>query len=218
MTTDEFGAVAREWFATAKHPRFGRLYRDCVYQPMLELLGYLRGNGFRTYVVSGGGVDFMRAMVGELYGIPPSHVIGSSGKNDYQVHGGRPVLVKLPEISSIDDGRGKPLNIHLHIGQRPLLAFGNSDGDLEMLQYTAGGSGARLAMLLRHDDARAEYAYDRDTQVGKLDRALDAARENRFRVVSMRDDWNAVFAPDGRKAVAPTRPGDADAGGAKVAH
>jgi len=193
MTTDEFGAVVRGWFASARHPRNGRLYRDCVYRPMLELLGYLRANGFRTYVVSGGGVDFMRAVVGELYGVTPSQVIGSSGKNDYRLRGGRAVLVKLPEISSLDDGEGKPLNIHLHIGQRPILAFGNSDGDLEMLQYTVDGSGPRLAMLLHHDDARREYAYDRNTHVGKLDRALDAARESGFRIVSMKDDWNAIF-------------------------
>jgi hypothetical protein len=193
MTTDEFARIASDWFAVARHPRFGRPYRECVYQPMLELLGYLRANHFRTYIVSGGGVDFMRAVSDDLYGIPPAQVVGSSGKTRFTMRNGRAVLVKLSEIGAVDDGPGKPMNIHLHIGQRPIFAFGNSDGDVEMLQYTSTGIGPRLALLLHHDDAPREYAYDRDSKVGRLSRGLDAARSAGWIVVSMKRDWGVVF-------------------------
>jgi phosphoglycolate phosphatase-like HAD superfamily hydrolase len=195
MTPEEFDAIAKQWFAGAKHPRFGRLYTECVYQPMLELLTYLRSNGFRTYIVSGGGVDFMRAVADELYGVPPGQVIGSSGKTEFEIRAGRPVLIKLPEISSVDDKQGKPINIQQHIGQRPILAFGNSDGDLQMLQYTGAGAAPHLMLLVHHDDGKREYAYDRATKVGKLDEALNAAAESGFRVVSMKNDWKVIFPP-----------------------
>ena len=195
MTAEEFRRIAGDWLATAKQPRFNRLYRDCTYQPMLELLGYLRANGFRTFIVSGGGVDFMRPVTEEIYGIPPSQVVGSSGKTEFEIRNGKPALIKLPEVSSIDDGKGKPININLHVGQRPILAVGNSDGDLQMLQYTKAGGAAqpRLALLVHHDDAQREYAYDRATKVGKLDKALSAAPEEGFIVISMKGDWNQIF-------------------------
>jgi len=193
ITTDAFDRAARRWFESAMHPRFGRLYRECVYQPMLELLALLRANGFRTFVVSGGGVDFMRAVAEDVYRVPPAQVIGSSGKTHFEIRDGRPVLTKLPEVSSIDDAQGKPINIHLHVGQRPILAFGNSDGDLQMLQYAAFGEQPHLALLLHHDDARREYAYDRHSPIGRLDRALDVAAKRGWTVVSMKTDWSRVF-------------------------
>jgi phosphoglycolate phosphatase-like HAD superfamily hydrolase len=193
MTTDEFVQVVRDWIATAKHPRFDRLYAACVYQPQLELLDYLRVNGFQTWIVSGGGVDFMRVFAEAVYGIPPAQVIGSSGKVQFELREGQPVFVKLPELSSYDDKEGKPENIHLHIGQKPILAFGNSDGDQAMLEYTDSGDRSRLMLIVHHDDAEREYAYDRDSAIGKLDTALTAAAAKGWMVVGMKDNWRRVF-------------------------
>ena len=192
ITTDEFAEVVRDWIGTAKHPRFERLYKECVYQPMLELLDYLRANGFQTWIVSGGGVDFMRVFTEAVYGIPPAQVIGSSGKVRFELRDGRPVLFKLPELSSFDDKEGKPANIHLHVGRRPILAGGNSDGDLAILQYTVGRDGRSLALIVDHDDAEREYAY-RVSPLGQLEAALVEAGQWGWTVVSMKDDWNRVF-------------------------
>jgi phosphoserine phosphatase len=196
MTPDEFGKVAAEWLATARHPRFGRLYTEMTYRPMLELIAYMRGNGFKTFIVSGGGADFMRAFAGEVYGIPPEQVVGSSIVVRYETGAdGKPVLVREPRVEHVDDGPGKPIGINRVIGQRPILAFGNSDGDLEMLQYTAAGSGPRFIGLVHHTDAEREWAYDRSSRVGRLDRALDEARRHGWTVVDMRRDWRDVFVP-----------------------
>jgi len=194
MTTEEYAGFATAWIDTATHPRFRHRYTECVYQPMLELLAYLRANGFKTFIVSGGGVDFMRTFSQSTYGIPTEQVIGSSVKTKFEMQDGKSVLVKLPEINSIDDKEGKPVNIGLHIGRRPLLAFGNSDGDLPMLEYASDGSGPRLALILHHDDADREWAYDRDSHVGRLDRGLDEARARGWTVVSMKNDFERVFA------------------------
>ncbi|QCI68254.1 HAD family hydrolase [Phreatobacter stygius] len=193
MTTEEFNAIVRRWTETAIHPRFQRRYVELVYQPMLELLAYLRANGFKTFIVSGGGVDFMRVFAESAYGIPPEQVIGSSGKTKFEIRDGRAVLIKQADIGSIDDKEGKPVNIDLHIGRRPTAAFGNSDGDLAMLQYAAGGPGARLMLIVHHDDAEREYAYDRQSHVGRLDKALDEATQRNWVVVSMKRDWRTVF-------------------------
>jgi hypothetical protein len=193
MTTDQFAEHVSTWIATAKHPRYDVLYKDLVYQPMLELLRYLRASGFKTYIVSGGGIDFMRVFTEEVYGIPPEQVIGSSIKTEFRMIGGQPVLFRLPELNFIDDKEGKPVGIHQFIGRRPIAAFGNSDGDLQMLQYTAAGDGSRLAFLLHHDDAEREYAYDRQSHIGRLDRALDEARERGWIVASMKNDFETVF-------------------------
>jgi hypothetical protein len=164
-----------------------------VYRPMLELLAYLRANGFRTWIVSGGGVDFIRAFSGEVYGIPPEQVIGSEGKLAYELRKGGPTIRKKSELHFVDDGPGKPVGIHARIGRRPIAAFGNSDGDLQMLEWTDTGPGARFALIVHHDDAEREWAYDRDSKIGRLDRALDTARAADWTVVSMKDDWNAIF-------------------------
>jgi phosphoglycolate phosphatase-like HAD superfamily hydrolase len=193
MTTDEFAQIVQDWIATVKHPRFDRLYADCVYQPMVELLEYLRAKGFQTWIVSGGGVDFMRVFAETVYGVPPAQVIGSSGKVQFELRDGRPVLVKLPELGSYDDKEGKPANIHLHVGRRPILAFGNSDGDQAMLEYTDSGNGPRMMLIVHHDDAEREYAYDRDSSIGKLDTALTAAAAKGWTVVGMKDSWSRVF-------------------------
>lgn len=193
MTTEEFDATVKEWIATAKHPRFGRRYNEMVYQPMLELLAYLRANGFKTFIVSGGGVEFMRAWVEPVYGIPPEQVVGSVGKEKFELRDGRPVLVKLPAVDFVDDGQGKPVGIQKFIGRRPILAFGNSDGDHQMLQWTAAGSGARFMGLVHHTDAEREWAYDRASHIGKLDKALDEATAKEWSVVDMRRDWTRVF-------------------------
>jgi phosphoserine phosphatase len=193
MTTDEFSKVAGEWIATARHPKTGRLYTDMVYAPMLELLTYLRANGFRTYIVSGGGVEFMRPWVERVYGIPPEQVIGSTIRTKFELRGGVPTLVRLPEIDFVDDKAGKPVGIHRHLGRRPIAAFGNSDGDLEMLQWTAAGPGPRLAAIVRHTDAEREWAYDRSSKVGRLDRALDEAAGKGWTVIDMKRDWRRVF-------------------------
>ena len=167
-----------------------------VYQPMLELLAYLRANGFKTFIVSGGGVEFMRAFAERTYGVPPEQVLGSQGKLKYEVRNGKPVLVKLPEVQFVDDKEGKPIGIQTFIGRRPVMALGNSDGDLQMLQWTVAGSGPRFALLVHHDDAQREWAYDRASQIGKLDKALDEAAAKGWTVVSMKDDWARVFVFD----------------------
>jgi phosphoglycolate phosphatase-like HAD superfamily hydrolase len=193
MTTDEFEQTVRDWIATAKHPKTGRLYTEMVYQPMLELLSYLRANGFKTFIVSGGGVDFMRVFSERVYGIPPEQVVGSTGKVSFELRDGKPVLVKLPEIQFVDDKAGKPVGIHQFIGRRPIAAFGNSDGDLQMLQWTAAGSGARFCLYVHHNDAEREWAYDRQSSIGRLDKGLDEAKARGWIVVSMKDDWKNIF-------------------------
>jgi len=196
MTVREFEATVIKWLETARHPRFKRPYTQCVYQPQLELLQYLRDHGFKTFIVSGGGIDFMRPWTQPVYGIPPYQVVGSSGKTKHEVEDGRPVIMKLPQVDFIDDKAGKPVGIQRFIGKRPILAFGNSDGDYEMLQYTTGGKGPRLGLLVHHDDARREYAYDRDSRIGRLARALDDAKANGWIVVSMKSDWKTIFPPE----------------------
>jgi phosphoserine phosphatase len=193
MTTDEFEQVVKDWIATARHPRFDRPYTECVYQPMLELLRYLRANGFKTWIVSGGGIEFMRPWAERVYGIPPEQVVGSSIKTKFEIRDGTPVLVRLPEVNFIDDKAGKPVGINQHIGRRPILAFGNSDGDLQMLQWTAAGHGARLMLLLHHTDARREWAYDRQSAIGRLDKAIDEAKRKGWTVVDMKKDWEFIF-------------------------
>jgi phosphoglycolate phosphatase-like HAD superfamily hydrolase len=193
MTTEEFEAIVEDWIAKATHPRFGRPYTELVYQPMLEVLAYLRANGFKTYIVSGGGIEFMRPWVERVYGVPPEQVVGSSIKVKFERRDGRAVLVRLPEIDFIDDKAGKPVGIHKFIGRRPIAAFGNSDGDLQMLQWTAAGSGARLMVLIHHTDADREWAYDRKSHVGRLDKALDEAKSRNWTVVDMKRDWELVY-------------------------
>ena len=192
MTTDEFSRAASEWIATAKHPTSGKPYTEMIFQPMVELLGYLRENGFKTYIVSGGGIEFMRPWVEKTYGIPPEQVIGSYGKLKYEVRDGKPVLIKLPEIGLIDDHEGKPVGIQTFIGRRPIAAFGNSDGDKEMLEWTTAGSGARFGLIVHHDDAEREWAYDRESHIGKLDKAWDEAKTKGWTVVSMKNDWSVI--------------------------
>jgi hypothetical protein len=193
MTTEEFESSVRQWIATARHPKTGRLYVQMTYQPMLELLAYLRANGFKTYIVSGGGAEFMRPWAERVYGIPPEQVVGSRGKLKYEVREGKPVLVKLPEIDHIDDRAGKPVGIQQLIGRRPIAAFGNSDGDFEMLEWATAGTGPRLAMIVHHTDAGREWAYDRDSHIGKLERALDEAPHRGWVVIDMKRDWKLVF-------------------------
>jgi phosphoserine phosphatase len=193
MTDEEFVEIAHRWLSTARHPKFGRLFKECVYRPQIELLDYLRLNGFKTYIVSGGGVDFMRAYAEEVYGIPQEQVIGSSVKMRFEITDKGGVLMKASGLNSFDDREEKPQNIGLHIGRRPILAFGNSDGDLAMLRYTKGGAGARLALIIHHDDADREVAYNRDFRLSPLGEALDKAKEYGITVVSMRRDWNAIF-------------------------
>jgi phosphoserine phosphatase len=197
MTSEEFSALARQWLATAKNPHTGRLYREMTYEPMVELLRYLRARGYKTYIVSGGGVEFLRVLAQEAYGIPPERVIGSSISTTYEVRNGKPVLVRQPKVHFIDDGPGKPVGINDYIGRRPVLAFGNSDGDFQMLEWTTAGGGARLGLLLHHDDAEREVAYDRDSPVGKLAKGLDEAPAHGWLIVSMKGDWNSVFTPPG---------------------
>jgi len=192
-TTEEFSQIVADWVTTAKHPRTGRLYTDMVYQPMLELLAYLRDNGFKTYIVSGGGIEFMRPWTERVYGIPPEQVIGSSIKTQFEMRDATPVLVRLPEMNFLDDKAGKPVAINQHIGRRPRMAFGNSDGDLEMLQWTAAGPGARFCLYVHHTDAEREWAYDRESSIGRLDRGLDEAASRGWTVVDMKRDWKRVF-------------------------
>lgn len=196
MTTDEFDQDVSQWIATARHPVTKRKFTEMVYQPMLELLTYLRANGFKTYIVSGGGIDFMRPWAPRVYGIPPDQVVGSSGKLKFDMRDGKPVLVKLPELNFIDDKDGKPVGIQQHIGQRPIAAFGNSDGDLQMLEWTTAGSGTRFALIVHHDDAKREWAYDRQSHIGTLDKAWDEATAKAWTVVSMKDDWKTIYPPE----------------------
>jgi hypothetical protein len=195
MTTVEFEKIVADWIASARHPRFKRPFTECVYQPMLELLAYLRSQGFKTYIVSGGGIDFMRPWTQRIYGVPPEQVVGSSIRTKFELRDGRPAIMRLPHIDFIDDGPGKPLGIDRFIGRRPIAAFGNSDGDLQMLQWTTAGAGARLGLIVHHTDAQREYAYDRDSPVGRLDKALDQAAERGWTVVSMKEDWKTIFPP-----------------------
>ena len=196
MTTDEFNRIVADWLATARHPRFDRPYNQLVYQPQLELLDYLRANGFKTFIVSGGGVEFMRVFAEKAYGIPPEQVVGSSGVVKFQMGSdGRPSLVKEPKVEFVDDGPGKPVGINRFIGRRPVFAFGNSDGDLQMLQWTAADDGASFMGIVHHTDAEREWAYDRHSHIGKLDKALDEAVAKGWTVVDMKTDWNVIYPP-----------------------
>jgi len=195
MTTDEFAAIVTDWIETARHPQRGLLYTEMVFQPMLELLDYLRANGFKTFIVSGGGIEFMRPWAERVYGIPPEQVVGSSIKTSFEMRDGVPVLVRAPGIDFIDDKAGKPVGIHQHIGRRPIAAFGNSDGDLQMLQWTTAGDGERFGLIVHHTDAEREWAYDRESSIGRLDEALDEAATRGWTVVDMARDWRAVY-PD----------------------
>jgi phosphoglycolate phosphatase-like HAD superfamily hydrolase len=206
MTTEEFEQIVKDWIATARHPKTKRPYTEMVYQPMLELLAYLRTNGFKTFIVSGGGIEFMRAWAEKAYGIPPEQVVVGSIKTKFELRDGKPVLVRLPELNFIDDNVGKPVGIHQHIGRRPIAAFGNSDGDLQMLQWTTAaragssqaGSGARFALIVHHTDAEREWAYDRTSSIGKLDKAWDEAKTKNWTVVDMKQDWRTIFLPENK--------------------
>ncbi|HEY8568185.1 HAD family hydrolase [Microbulbifer sp.] len=193
MTAEEFQNNVASWLKTARHPKTNRPYNEMIYQPMLELLDYLRANGFKTFIVSGGGVDFMRVFAEQTYGIPPDQVVGSSLKAKYEVKDGKPVIIKLPEINLVDDKEGKPVGIHQYIGQRPIFASGNSDGDYQMLEWTTAGSGPRFGLLLHHTDAKREWAYDRDSHVGQLNKGLDDAAKKGWVVIDMQNDWKTVF-------------------------
>ena len=194
MTAAEFEQEVSKWLATTKQSKFKRLFTELVYQPQLELLAYLRANGFKTFIVSGGGMAFMRPTSERLYGIPPEQVVGSSVVAEFQVKDGEPVLVRMPKINFINDKAGKPVGIYEHIGRRPILAFGNSDSDMQMIQYTMAGEGRRLGLFVHHTDAEREYAYDRRSHVGKLDKVLDMASENEWIIVDMKKDWKRIFA------------------------
>ena len=197
MTVQQFQEIVKKWLAEAKHPRFKRPYTECVYQPMLELMQYLRNNGFKTYIVTGGGQEFVRAFAGQTYGVPPEQVVGSMGKVKYEYNKeGQPELIKLPEVLLIDDKTGKPEGINMVIGRRPVGAFGNSTGDQQMLEYTGAGDGARLMMLVHHDDAKREYAYGAESKIGTFSDALmDEAKKKGWVVISMKDDWATIFPP-----------------------
>jgi len=196
MTTEEFSKTVTEWAATAKHPKSGHLYTEMVYQPMLELLTYLRTYGFKTYIVSGGGIEFMRPWVEQTYGIPPEQVVGSSGVTKFEMRPTGPVLVKEAKVEFVDDGPGKPVGINHFIGRRPIMAFGNSDGDQEMLQWTAARNGSRFIGIVHHTDAKREWAYDRQSHIGKLDKALDEAMAKGWTVVDMQKDWKRIYPYD----------------------
>jgi phosphoserine phosphatase len=194
MTVPEFEKTVLEWLKTARHPRFRQPYDALVYQPMLEVMAYLRANGFKTFIVSGGGMDFMRPWTERIYGIPPEQVVGSSGVTQFRLlPDGKTELFKTPKVNFIDDGLGKPVGIYNNIGRRPIIAFGNSDGDLQMLQYVTSGSGARLGLYVHHDDAVREYAYDRKSQIGRLDKGLDEAKARGWPLISMKNDWKVIF-------------------------
>jgi len=193
VTTEEFKKIVKDWLSSAKHPRFNRPFTDLVYQPMLDLLAYLRENGFKTYIVSGGGVEFMRPWTEKIYGIPPEQVVGSSIKLKFEMRDGKPVLMRLPDIDFIDDGPGKPVGIQKFIGRRPIAAFGNSDGDHQMLQWTAAGEAPRFMLIVHHTDAEREWAYDRQSSIGRLDKALDEAQRRGWTIVDMKRDWKKVF-------------------------
>src|SRR5476649_871499 len=195
MTTDAFSKIVTEWLATAQHPKFKRPYAELVYQPMVELLVYLRANGFKTYIVSGGGIEFMRPWAEKVYGVPPEQIVGSSIKTQFVMRDGVPTLFRLPQVDFVDDGPGKPVGINAHIGRRPIFAFGNSDGDLEMLQWTTmTGAGLRFAGIVHHTDAEREFAYDKNSSIGRLDKALITAIERKWTVVDMKNDWKRIFA------------------------
>jgi phosphoserine phosphatase len=193
MTVDEFRKIVEDWVTSARHPRFKRPYTECIYQPMLEVLAHLRANGFKTYIVSGGGAEFIRAWAEKAYGIPPEQVIGSTVVTQFVMRPTGPVLMREPKMEFVDDKAGKPVGINRFIGRRPVFAFGNSDGDQQMLEWTAAGKGARFMGLVHHDDAEREWAYDRTSQIGKLDKAWDEAIERNWTVVSMKDDWKTIF-------------------------
>ncbi len=193
MTVEEFAELVKQWLATAKDPRFKRPYTQLVYQPMLELLAYLRSKGFQTHIVTGGGIEFVRAFCEKTYGIPPEQVVGSSIKLKFEYRSGNPAIVRLPGIDFIDDAAGKPIGIQKFIGRRPIAAFGNSDGDLEMLQWTDAGRGPHFCLYVHHTDAEREYAYDRTSTVGKLDKGLDQAAQHGWTVVDMKNDWKTIF-------------------------
>lgn len=193
MSTTEFEQIVMDWLADARHPRFQKPFTECVYQPMLELLVYLRAHGFKTFIVSGGGIEFMRPWTEKVYGIPPEQVVGSSIKTKYEIRDGKPVLIRLHELNFVDDKAGKPVGINSHIGRRPIMAFGNSDGDFEMLGWTTSGTGPRFGLIVHHTDAEREYAYDRESHIGKLARGLDEAPKRGWTVVNMKQDWKRVF-------------------------
>jgi phosphoglycolate phosphatase-like HAD superfamily hydrolase len=193
MTTEEFEQIVTDWLATAKHPTIGRPFTEMVYQPMLEVLDYLRANGFKTSIVSGGGIEFMRPWTEAVYGIPPEQVVGSSIKTVFEVRDGEPVLVRIPEMNFIDDKEGKPVGINSHIGRRPIAAFGNSDGDFQMLEWTTAGDGARMGVLVHHTDGDREWSYDRESHIGRLDRGLDEADTRGWIVIDMKNDWRRIF-------------------------
>ncbi len=195
LTTDEFAAVVKDWLATARHPKFKRPYAELTFTPMVELLAYLRANGFQTWIVSGGGIEFMRVFAEQAYGVPPQQMVGSSLELKYELRNGQPVLVQQPKVAFIDDKAGKPVGIHKAIGKRPIAAFGNSDGDFQMLEWTTSAPGARLGLLVHHDDAEREYAYDRRSPFGRLDRGLDEASSRGWTLVSIKNDWKQVYAP-----------------------
>jgi hypothetical protein len=196
MTVDDFHKTVRDWMRAARHPRFDRPYNQCIYQPMHELLVYLRANKFKTFIVSGGGIEFMRPWVPKAYGIPPQQVVGSSGVVEYELRDDQPVLMKKAKVDFIDDGPGKPVGINRFIGRRPIMAFGNSDGDYEMLRWTTAGSGPRFGLIVHHTDAQREYAYDYPSRVGQLKRALDEAPQRGWVVVDMKNDWKTIFPPE----------------------
>jgi len=193
MTTVEFEEIVRKWITTAKHPKFKKLYTELVYQPMLELLTYLRANEFKTYIVSGGGIEFMRPWTEQVYGIPPEQVVGSSIKTKLEFVDGNPVLIRQAQLDFLDDKEGKPIAINKHIGRRPIAAFGNSDGDLQMLQWTCAGDGARFCLYVHHTDSEREWAYDRKSHIGKLDKGLDEAQVEGWTVVDMKKDWKVIY-------------------------
>ncbi|TVS10472.1 MAG: haloacid dehalogenase-like hydrolase, partial [Planctomycetaceae bacterium] len=193
MTTEEFEQIVKDWITTAKHPTTGKLFTEMAYQPMLELLDYLRANGFKTFIVSGGGVEFMRPWAEDVYGIPPEQVVGSSGRLKYEYRDGKPVIVKQPTLTHFNDNVGKPVSIQNHIGRRPIFAAGNSDGDFEMLEWTTAGAGPRFAMFVHHDDAEREWAYDRESKIGTLAKGLDEAPLRGWTIVSIKNDWITIF-------------------------
>lgn len=193
MTTEQFSQQVEDWLTSAKHPVTHKPYTQMVYQPMLEVLAYLRANGFKTYIVSGGGIEFMRPWTERVYGIPPEQVVGSSIKTQFELQDGKPVLVRLPQVNFVDDKVGKPVGINEHIGRRPIAAFGNSDGDLQMLQWTTAGAGKRLGVIVHHTDDKREWAYDRKSAVGTLDKVLDMASQQGWTVVDMKQEWKIIY-------------------------
>jgi phosphoglycolate phosphatase-like HAD superfamily hydrolase len=193
MTSEEFEKIVNDWIATAKHPTTGKHFTGVVYQSMIELLAYLRDNGFKTFIVSGGGMEFIRPWAERVYGVPPEQVVGSSIKTKYEVRDGKPAIIRLPDLNFIDDKEGKPIGIHQHIGRRPIFAAGNSDGDYQMLEWTTTGTGPRFGMLVHHTDDEREWAYDRDSHVGRLDQALTDAPKRNWTVIDMKSDWAEIF-------------------------